>query len=224
MAILLVKSGKHTGKTIQLAQEVVYIGRDETAQIRIPSSEVSRLHCELKYADELLTIKDLGSKNGTLLNGIVIKEPTVVAPGSQIQIGPMVFEFLLKKPKKPDQSDSASEKDIANWLQEEANKNSELLSDTTIVSGAENPFYKGIQTLKPRAAASPLFERATPNPTDTAATASAITMATGSIVASQLTSETSTQANPAPEVDENDTYVQQASQIIKNYWTKKAGQ
>lgn len=68
------------------------IGRQEGCKIRIPSHSVSRRHAKLLVLNDLLTIEDLGSSNGTYVNDMRITEQTYVKPGDVIRVGP--FRFL----------------------------------------------------------------------------------------------------------------------------------
>jgi pSer/pThr/pTyr-binding forkhead associated (FHA) protein len=65
------------------------VGRKEGCDLCLDSRTVSRLHCEFKLKRVGLTIKDLASRNGTLLNGELIPSETRVAihRGDRIQIG-----------------------------------------------------------------------------------------------------------------------------------------
>jgi len=74
----------------------VTIGRcaSEDVRLRIPIDSVSRKHCEF-FLDEggTVCVRDLGSTNGTLLNGEPIEAAAavVVAPGSSVKVGTVVF-------------------------------------------------------------------------------------------------------------------------------------
>src|SRR5262249_46183984 len=66
---LVVTRGKHQGEMIPITEKVFTIGRDETCHLRAHSAEVSRRHAELKLVSGLVLIRDLGSRNGTWVNG-----------------------------------------------------------------------------------------------------------------------------------------------------------
>jgi pSer/pThr/pTyr-binding forkhead associated (FHA) protein len=55
---------------------------------------VSRRHCQLNYDDGVLKIRDLGSRNGTYLNGKRINE-AVIQAGDSIKIGPLTFVLQI---------------------------------------------------------------------------------------------------------------------------------
>lgn len=78
-----------------LIDGVTTIGRRQDCSIRIPLSEVSRCHAEVRLSDHTVIIKDLGAANGTFLNTRRIKDEEKVAPGDQISIGPVVFTVQI---------------------------------------------------------------------------------------------------------------------------------
>jgi predicted component of type VI protein secretion system len=66
------------------------VGRQTDVAIRIPSSSVSRHHCEVAVADHKLVLKDLGSSNGTFVNKRRITQTDLKA-GDLLSIGGKVF-------------------------------------------------------------------------------------------------------------------------------------
>lgn len=77
-------------RSFPLAREITVIGRREDCDLRIPLTEVSRKHCRLVIGGDNVRIEDLGSSNGTLVNGQRIQESTL-NPGDYLQVGPVVF-------------------------------------------------------------------------------------------------------------------------------------
>ncbi|RMF17628.1 MAG: FHA domain-containing protein [Gammaproteobacteria bacterium] len=74
----------------------VTIGRDPECDITIPVSHLSRRHCQLTVAGAHLLIKDLGSTNGTFLNGEQIAEGRA-KPGDKIRFDVITFEVVGPK-------------------------------------------------------------------------------------------------------------------------------
>src|SRR4051812_13500931 len=72
---LIVVQGKSEGKTIPLTVPVFRIGRGETCHLRPNSERVSREHVELSVTADSVSIRDLGSRNGTLVNGKALTQP-----------------------------------------------------------------------------------------------------------------------------------------------------
>jgi len=141
--ILEIQSGKHIGKKVKLKLAETIIGRQEGAKIRVASKDVSREHCALRLRDGRVFAEDLGSSNGTFINGRPITGESELTPGDQLTVGPMVFQLLGKskpastapkvaiKNKEPvDQR--LSDDDIASWLLDDIDMSSET-SDTTII-------------------------------------------------------------------------------------------
>jgi predicted component of type VI protein secretion system len=95
-----------SSKEVPMPVEGVVIGRDPAAKLRIPLPSVSRKHCELKIDDDELVVTDLGSSNGTFVNGRRVKT-TELAPGDLLAVGPIVFVVRIDgHPKQIDAKDS----------------------------------------------------------------------------------------------------------------------
>ena len=71
---------------LEINGEPLVMGRSEQAQLRVPDPMVSRRHCELVHVDGQLCIRDLGSTNGTLVNGEPVGE-TLLRPGDHVLLG-----------------------------------------------------------------------------------------------------------------------------------------
>jgi DNA-binding winged helix-turn-helix (wHTH) protein len=69
------------------------IGRAPEATIQIDSPGVSRLHARILVRNGEATLEDLGSKNGTHLNGILISAPNRLSDGHEIRIGTIMVTF-----------------------------------------------------------------------------------------------------------------------------------
>ena len=78
-------------KVLNLKKSEAVVGRSHGNTVRIPSSEVSRQHCRLLVEDGLVTVEDLGSVNGTFLNGQRIRGAELVRPGDTLEVGPVTF-------------------------------------------------------------------------------------------------------------------------------------
>ncbi|MBW3565531.1 MAG: FHA domain-containing protein [Acidobacteria bacterium] len=69
------------------------IGRGEDCSIVLDYSGLSRHHATVRFADGEIILEDLGSKNGTWLNGRRIEAPELLRHGDRIRIGTVVLEF-----------------------------------------------------------------------------------------------------------------------------------
>jgi pSer/pThr/pTyr-binding forkhead associated (FHA) protein len=88
-ALVHVRSDGHQ-QNVPLRSGKVLVGRQEDCQIRIPSAQVSRHHCEITSGADGLRIRDLGSSNGTTVNGQRVDEAHL-RPGDVVAVGPMLF-------------------------------------------------------------------------------------------------------------------------------------
>jgi FhaA, N-terminal domain/FHA domain len=81
-----------TVRTVSLDKEVVTIGRLTGCDVVLNDKGASRRHAQLRTKDGVTTLTDLGSTNGTRLNGRTVQSG-VLAPGDRITIGSTVLEF-----------------------------------------------------------------------------------------------------------------------------------
>lgn len=88
--VLVMFRGEGERRSFSLPRDVTVLGRREDCDLRIPLGEVSRKHARLIADADMLKIEDLGSSNGTFVNGQRIQE-TQVNAGDAIQIGPVSF-------------------------------------------------------------------------------------------------------------------------------------
>ncbi len=90
MAGLRAKSGPLTGQSVEVTN-TLKIGRED-ADLTIDDDELSRHHAVVRLVAEGLQVEDLGSKNGTFVDGRRISEPTTVSGGAELKLGRSVFE------------------------------------------------------------------------------------------------------------------------------------
>ena len=85
---ILIKNGPSKGQIIQPTQSRIAIGRSGDSDIPLLGDlRASRKHCEIVRRGWHWTIVDMGSTNGTFVNGEPITRPTVLQHGDLIQIG-----------------------------------------------------------------------------------------------------------------------------------------
>lgn len=89
VALVMVKADG-SSKEVLLDRSETLIGRDESAKVRIPVPSVSRRHCVIEAKAPQPMVKDLGSSNGTFVNGRKVRE-TELEPGDLLSVGPVVF-------------------------------------------------------------------------------------------------------------------------------------
>lgn len=81
-----------------LAQGVIVIGRARDAAIRIESGAVSRHHARITVSGGEARIEDLGSKNGTFVDGQPVTGLRLLKEGDEVRVGPVPFTFRMTSP------------------------------------------------------------------------------------------------------------------------------
>ncbi|MGZ3433960.1 MAG: ATP-binding protein [Isosphaeraceae bacterium] len=92
MASLFVIQGADQGKRFEFKSSPVALGRDNSNAIRLHDTEVSRRHAELRQEDEAYRIVDLGSANGTYVNG-QLTDQGLLHSGDRLQLGQTVLLY-----------------------------------------------------------------------------------------------------------------------------------
>lgn len=98
---LIMRSGPTPGATFNLEGDQLTIGRDSANEIVINDAEISRRHARLTYQGGKYVLEDLGSTNGTFVNGQRLAGPRVLKPGEVVSFGEqivLVFEALTFNP------------------------------------------------------------------------------------------------------------------------------
>ncbi len=90
MNVVLVMFKDDERREFPLEDERTVIGRRQDCQLRIPTKDVSRQHCVVLVENDALVAKDLGSSNGTFVNGKRIAE-SKLKPGDRLRVGPVTF-------------------------------------------------------------------------------------------------------------------------------------
>jgi two-component system cell cycle response regulator len=92
---LVVICGPDLGRRIPLAPSALTIGRDDGCDVVVPIDGISRRHCELVQGDDV-RLRDLGSTNGTWLNGRMLEpgEAPALRTGDRIELVGVAFKFL----------------------------------------------------------------------------------------------------------------------------------
>jgi pSer/pThr/pTyr-binding forkhead associated (FHA) protein len=94
-----VVSGPFSGKTFEISRGKLIVGREEDCHLRLDSEFVSRHHCALLLDDYTVRIRDLGSKNGTFVNGRRVGSgETILLHDDVVAIGEMTFQINLDQP------------------------------------------------------------------------------------------------------------------------------
>jgi predicted component of type VI protein secretion system len=79
---------------IEITKDLVVVGRKEDCDLRLEHKSVSKLHCVLVKTDGMLFLRDLGSTNGTRVNGTRVRRAGLL-PNDQISIAHYKFRVYL---------------------------------------------------------------------------------------------------------------------------------
>lgn len=123
-AKLVVATGKSAGRAIVLKRPRLLIGRSEECDVRPLSEEVSRRHCQVLKETDHVAVEDLGSRNGTFVNGKKIEAKTILHDGDRLRVGSLELTIACVMPNV-----DRSEEDVSRWLMADDDVGSGL--DTT---------------------------------------------------------------------------------------------
>jgi serine phosphatase RsbU (regulator of sigma subunit) len=101
MASLVTIKGPIPGQRFALNGDSLLIGRQEDADIYLESLAVSRQHARIRCHDGEYFIEDVGSSNGTFINGQRISGPAPLTEHDALQIGPYVLNLRADPPADP---------------------------------------------------------------------------------------------------------------------------
>jgi hypothetical protein len=93
MSKLTIRTGPQAGTAYSLDRPVIRIGRGSMNDIVIQDNQSSRQHVEITRQGDDLIVRDLGSTNGTFVNGERITGSRPLRPGDEIRIGETTFGF-----------------------------------------------------------------------------------------------------------------------------------
>ena len=90
---LVIGGPQGTERTVALAEADITIGRGTTNDVVLSDAKASRVHAKLAYSDSQWTLIDLGSANGTLVNGLPVVGHVPLQPGDVIRVGESTLLF-----------------------------------------------------------------------------------------------------------------------------------
>jgi pSer/pThr/pTyr-binding forkhead associated (FHA) protein len=82
------------GSPIDINKDLIVVGRKEDCDLRLEHKSVSKVHCVLVKTDGLLLLRDLGSTNGTRVNGTRVRRAALL-PNDQLCIAHYKFRVYL---------------------------------------------------------------------------------------------------------------------------------
>jgi predicted component of type VI protein secretion system len=86
----VMRSGPTPGVTFPLEGDQILIGRDASNGVAINDAEISRKHSRLSFQGGKYVLEDLGSTNGTFVNGQRLAGPVVLKPGDVVALGEQI--------------------------------------------------------------------------------------------------------------------------------------
>ncbi len=86
------------GPAIELVKDLTLVGRNEDCDVRLDHKSVSKLHCILVKTDGLVLVRDLGSTNGTRVNGQRVRRAALL-PNDQLAVA--VFRYQVRFGDEP---------------------------------------------------------------------------------------------------------------------------
>ena len=119
-------AGEFQGSEFPISSERFVVGRSERCDLRLVSQRISRAHCLLVQTETGLVLSDLGSRNGTSLNGRNVTKATKLKLGDQITLDSCVLR-LISTPVLPPSACEPEEDltailrndDVVAWLSED---------------------------------------------------------------------------------------------------------
>jgi predicted component of type VI protein secretion system len=119
---LKVLRGASAGKEVIVRGPRFFIGRSEECHLRANSDAISRRHCAITVQDDIVRIRDLGSRNGTYVNGTRIDGDHRLEMGDQLRVGPLEFlvTYLVQAKAPAVKEGGSDDMDglIGDWLSE----------------------------------------------------------------------------------------------------------
>ncbi len=94
---LLLLRGKPQGKEFPVRVSPFLIGRGPECHLRPNSDMVSRIHCAITIQGEEVRIQDLGSTNGTIVDGERLSGILTLTDGDIFQVGPLAFQVVIRR-------------------------------------------------------------------------------------------------------------------------------
>ncbi len=94
-AYLIIRQGNRWTDVFRLeSSQKLIVGRASSNEIPVSDERASRRHAEISFMDGNWLLRDLGSRNGTLLDGSKIDAPKVLSPGNQITVASCRMTFV----------------------------------------------------------------------------------------------------------------------------------
>jgi serine phosphatase RsbU (regulator of sigma subunit) len=96
---LTVVQGVTIQRAVPITTDPLVIGRDESRSFYLADADVSRSHCEVRLAGEVVLVRDLGSTNGTFIDGVRVEGERALSVSAHLQIGRHSLKHELLTPE-----------------------------------------------------------------------------------------------------------------------------
>lgn len=116
---LKVLAGAKQGAKIAIKKSEFTIGRSQECHLCVGSTSISRKHCTISRGENRVSVKDLGSRNGTLVNGKKIEGEVELSAGDELVVGPLKFQVRISTGLKNDKRSKV--KSVAEAVERAAN-------------------------------------------------------------------------------------------------------
>src|SRR5260370_25293981 len=90
---------------LEIRRDLTLVGRKEDSDLCLPHKSISKMHCVIVKTDGLLLIRDLGSTNGTRVNGLRIRRAALL-PNDQLSIAGFKFRVHFGPAPAPAEPDN----------------------------------------------------------------------------------------------------------------------
>jgi len=97
---LTVVQGVTIQRAVPLGAEPLVLGRDPDRPFYLPDADVSRSHCEVRLAGAIVFVRDLGSTNGTFIDGVRVEGERPLPVSSLLQVGRHALKHELLRPEE----------------------------------------------------------------------------------------------------------------------------
>ena len=107
------------GPSIDLLKDMTLFGRDEDCDVRLDHKSVSKLHCVIVKTDGVLLLRDLGSTNGTRVNGQRVRRAALL-PNDMLAVANLKFVVKFGTELEKEDADGKAQKDAVAQLRRNA--------------------------------------------------------------------------------------------------------
>lgn len=95
---IAIRSGEQTGRVVAIETDRFVIGREDDCDLLLPDEKISRHHAAIIRREGSIFLEDLGSTNGTFLDGVQIRDPVPLQGNEQIRVGDTLLVPLTEAP------------------------------------------------------------------------------------------------------------------------------